>query len=73
MLDPWIIEEIRRREQERRERQQPVVIELPLHGPVGEANERVKPANDDPPRGVAIIEYGVDYNSGYQGGYTSGY
>jgi hypothetical protein len=72
MLDPWIIEEIRRREQERRERSQPTVIELPLHGPAGDVandrSERQKPANDDPPRGVAIIEYGnVGSSYGYGG------
>ena len=35
MLDPWIIEEIRRREDEQRrqDEQKPAVIELPFHDP----------------------------------------
>ena len=32
MLDPWIIEEIKRREREENHRQ-PAVVEFPLHGP----------------------------------------
>ena len=59
MLDPWIIEEIKRRE--RQENEQPsVVVELPIHPSGGPERER-KPAPDseDPPRGVTIIDYGI--------------
>jgi hypothetical protein len=61
MLDPWIIEEIKRREQRSRIEQQPRV-EVPLQGP---ERDREKgggaPArnDEDPPRGIAIIDYGV--------------
>jgi hypothetical protein len=62
MLDPWIIEEIRRREEERRnQRQQPVVeidIDMPKVG--DEGKERGKPAEtDDQPRGVVVIDFSV--------------
>jgi hypothetical protein len=33
MLDPWIIEEIRRREEEERQDRQRPVVELPLETP----------------------------------------
>jgi hypothetical protein len=58
MLDPWIIEEIKRREQRNEERP---VIELPIRGPEGRDRERNGPAKkeEEPPRGVAIIDYGV--------------
>ena len=62
MLDPWIIEEIKRREQ--RKHEQPPVIELPIRGPEGRDRSRndghdVPSDNEDPPRGVTIIDYGV--------------
>ena len=58
MLDPWIIEEIKRREQSGRIEQP--ALEIPLHGPDGRDHGRGKPdAEEDPPRGVAIIDYGV--------------
>ena len=59
MLDPWIIEEIRRREEEQRRRddRQPAVIELPIHQPTRHDDERAKPDDKkDAPRGIAIIE-----------------
>ncbi len=57
MLDPWIIEEIKRREQQKQERP---VIELPIRGPEGrDRADRPKPEEEEPPRGVAIIDYGV--------------
>jgi hypothetical protein len=59
MLDPWIIEEIRRREEQQRQRDErlPAVIEMPIHGPKGR-EERGERGTDreDPPRGVAIID-----------------
>jgi hypothetical protein len=58
MLDPWIIEEIRRREEEQRQRdRQPAVIELPLHQPVNDRDRgSTKKEDDGQPRGIAIIE-----------------
>ncbi len=61
MLDPWIIEEIKRREQ--RKDEQPPVIELPIRGPEGRDRDRDRSnptdREEDPPRGVVIIDYGV--------------
>lgn len=58
MLDPWIIEEIRRREEERRrEQERPAVIEMPIHDPRPE--EVGKPTDDETPRGVTIIDFRV--------------
>lgn len=53
MLDPWIIEEIRRREQERDE-QTRIPLELPLYRePEG---TEASPPPVDPDRGIVIIE-----------------
>jgi hypothetical protein len=57
MLDPWIIEEIRRREEEEKRRPQQPVIELPLQDPRQEQDG--KPAEDTPQRGVTIIDFRV--------------
>jgi len=60
MLDPWIIEQIRRREsEERRNRQQPM-LELPIPEPDLEEYERSGPSSGwskepEQERGVAII------------------
>jgi hypothetical protein len=64
MLDPWIIEEIKRREEEERDRRQPAVVELPLHAPDGNKRDdagpgKKQPGEDDPPRGVVIIDYSL--------------
>jgi hypothetical protein len=57
MLDPWIIEEIRRREEEERGRDhQPAVIELPVHGPTRRDEREQGKQEEETPRGVAIIE-----------------
>ena len=58
MLEPWIIEQIRRREEEeRRRREERPFLELPLadeNWPTrNEPDERDK--RDDPKRGVVII------------------
>ncbi|HKA89560.1 MAG TPA: hypothetical protein VKE22_17965 [Haliangiales bacterium] len=66
MLDPWIIEEIKRREEER-DRREPAVIELPLHGPPdkekrdesGGDGRKPGTGEEDPPRGVVIIDYSI--------------
>jgi len=56
MLDPWIIEEILRREEEKR-REQDRRIEAPLHSPrwdPAEANPPPAPPREE--RGVAVID-----------------
>jgi hypothetical protein len=61
MLDPWIIEEIKRREQQNQERP---VLELPIRGPEGRDHDRSRPTpkpEDETPRGVVIIDYAADH------------
>ena len=57
MLDPWIIEEIRRREEaERQEHDRPVLempVEMPYH-PTPSTRPEPPPGEE---RGVAIIEF----------------
>jgi hypothetical protein len=50
MLDPWIIEEIKRRE-----RDQAREIQLPVEQPEPESIPAT-PSNDTPERGVAVID-----------------
>jgi hypothetical protein len=58
MLDPWIIEEIRRREEEERQHERPVLevpLEAPVYpvpGPTGRPEEREE-------RGVVIVDFSV--------------
>jgi hypothetical protein len=61
MLDPWIIEEIRRREDEQRQQDErrPVVVEVPYHAPRPEQDGAAAPAADDAPRGVTIIDFTI--------------
>jgi hypothetical protein len=59
MLEPWIIDEIRRREEERRQGQRPQ-LELPIPQrnwkPDGDFGDVQEPTADDAPeRGVVII------------------
>ena len=58
MLDPWIIEEIRRREEDQRRREQrPPVLEMPVHGPRPEEREQGKQEDDSAKdRGVTVID-----------------
>jgi hypothetical protein len=60
MLDPWIIEEIKRREQRSRIEQQPRV-EVPIQGPERDRDKGggAPAGEEDPPRGIAIIDFGV--------------
>jgi hypothetical protein len=55
MLDPWIIEEILKREEEQRRRDEAVRIELPI-----ERDERpqtsVTPPREESQRGVMVID-----------------
>jgi hypothetical protein len=58
MLDPWIIEEIRRREEDqRRDERTPAVVEMPLHDPRSDREEQGKPADGELPRGVTVIDF----------------
>lgn len=79
MLEPWIIEQIRRREQEERRRNQPPRLEIPNHDGSGDQwrrrnedgdpddrdraprdpDEPARPADDQPERGVMIIDFGL--------------
>ena len=60
MLDPWIIEEIRRRERrEEEERHRPEVVEMPVHGPRPQETDEERGKSEEGPRGVTIIDFGV--------------
>jgi len=54
MLPPFIIEQIRKREEEEQEKQERPVLELPLPLPEGPAKQ--KAPEDEPERGVVIID-----------------
>jgi hypothetical protein len=58
MLPPFIIEQIRKREEERQTRQEQAVLELPLPHPMQErSGPRVAPPSEDEPRrGVIVID-----------------
>ena len=56
MLPPFIIEQIRKREEERRQHEQPQHLELPL--PVPSMPHRRSIPDDDKDRGVIIVELG---------------
>jgi hypothetical protein len=54
MLDPWIIEEIRRREEaEQHDRQRPM-LEIPLEAPHYPTSDATPPPGEE--RGVVIID-----------------
>jgi len=55
MLDPWIIEEIIRREEDTKRRQEETRVELPLEGPRYHEPDKSKPAEDSD-RGVTVID-----------------
>ena len=63
MLDPWIIEEIRRREQEerrRREAEERPILEIPRRGPQHpEHDSQPGDENPDGDRGVVIVDFRV--------------
>jgi hypothetical protein len=59
MLDPWIIEEIRRREEEEaREREHPRV-EIPMDMPVHPERGGSPTPGQKEERGVTIVDFGV--------------
>ena len=59
MLDPWIIEEIRKRE-DRDQRDERPVLEIPLEDPE-EQDQQVREEDDDEKveRGVVIVDFRV--------------
>ncbi len=57
MLDPWIIEEIRRREDQDQRDDRPV-LEIPLEEPDDE-DRRVREEEDEVERGVVIVDFRV--------------
>lgn len=59
MLDPWIIEEIRRREEEERHRREErPVVDVPLQVPVF-PGQGGKPEDSGDERGVVIVDFRV--------------
>lgn len=56
MLDPWIIEEIRRREEERRRDREAGRVELPLESPHYHESDRSGPTEEEIERGVVVID-----------------
>ena len=55
MLDPWIIEEIIRREEERRQEDERTQLEVPVESPQYPEKDPKAP-NDETERGVVIID-----------------
>ena len=59
MLDPWIIEEILRREEEQRRDERPM-LEMPMPLPEEpDAEDQSVREEDDSERGVAIVDFRV--------------
>jgi hypothetical protein len=56
MLDPWIIDEIRRREDQRRREQDACQIELPLYDEHLEESTQKNEIKDEPSRGVVVMD-----------------
>lgn len=56
MLDPWIIEEIRRREEERKRDQEAGRLELPLESPKYHDLGTPPPPAEENERGVIVID-----------------
>ena len=58
MLDPWIIEEIRRREEEEKAQVERPVLELPVDIPnyPGQGGKAPEPGEE---RGVTIVDFSV--------------
>ena len=63
MLEPWIIEQIRRREEEERRRNERPQLEVPVRDdrwkhPAGDEDDRKKEKDDEGgDRGVVIIDF----------------
>ena len=56
MLDPWIIEEIQRREERERREERPM-LEIPRERPI--PPDQVVQEEDESERGVVIVDFGV--------------
>ncbi len=56
MLDPWIIEEILRREEDFRRERERGRIELPLDAPRSTEQPSITPKSDEGERGVVVID-----------------
>lgn len=58
MLDPWIIEEILKKEQEQRRESERSRVELPIERPRNDLDRRpaVTPPREEGERGVMIID-----------------
>lgn len=57
MLDPWIIDEIRRREEERRREDSVKRIEIPVDSPDHrDSKTPPSPPAEEPERGVVVID-----------------
>ena len=56
MLDPWIIEEILKKEEERRREQERGRVELPVDTYRDDEQPRVTPPREETERGVMIID-----------------
>ncbi len=56
MLDPWIIEEILKKEEERRREQERIQVELPIERPDMGHRTVVTPPREESERGVMIID-----------------
>lgn len=56
MLPPFIIDQIRRREEEERRRHEAPVVELPVPQSPGSRDQRPRREDDEPQRGVVIID-----------------
>ena len=57
MLDPWIIEEIRKREERNRRDERPM-LEIPLEEPP-RMEEDSAVGEEEVERGVVIVDYGI--------------
>ena len=58
MLDPWIIAEIRKREEDRRREAETAVQQMPEEGPVARPDD-AGTKREPPDRGVAVVNYTV--------------
>lgn len=58
MLDPWIIEEIRKREERIRRDDRPM-LEIPLEEPGREDTDSVVGEEEESDRGVVIVDFGI--------------
>jgi len=57
MLPPFIIDQIRRREEQERRHEAPSV-ELPLPSPTAPGRREQRPRDDEPQRGIVVIDLG---------------